>query len=131
MNIFDHLRNITNEKGSFLGEEGWNNYMVHRFISMNRDYVEIANTIQKNIRLTPEQCYTVYKELVPKKFVYLKYMKSKGQKYNVELLEILAKYWECSQSEVKENINILGINQIKDILTSLGKSDLEIEKLLE
>lgn len=131
LNIFDHLRNITLDKGPFLGEEGWNNYMTHRFISMNRDYVEIANTIQKNIRLTPEQCYIVYKEIIPKRFIYLKYMKSKGQKWDVILLEILSKYWECSFREAKENINILGLDEIKKILVSLGKSDLEIEKLLE
>lgn len=131
MNIFDHLKNITLDKGPFLGEDGWNNYMCHRFISMSRDYVEIANTIQKNIRLTPEQCYTVYKELIPKRYVFLKYKKAKSSKINNELLEILAKYWECSQREVKENLKILSNETIKNILISLGKSDKEIEKLLE
>lgn len=135
-NIFDIIKSITNEKRKWneLSEDeknSMNNYMCHRILSMGRDYVEIANTIQKNIRLTPEQCYIVYKEIIPKRFIYLKYMKSKGQKWDVILLEILSKYWECSFREAKENINILGLDEIKKILISLGKSDLEIEKLLE
>ena len=28
MNIFDHIKNITTTKGSYLGDEGWNNWMV-------------------------------------------------------------------------------------------------------
>ena len=28
MNIFDHLKNITTTKGPYLGDEGWNNYMM-------------------------------------------------------------------------------------------------------
>ena len=46
--IFDHLKNITTIKGSYLGDEGWSNYMINRYLSMNQDYIELVNLIQKN-----------------------------------------------------------------------------------
>ena len=39
MNIFDHIKNITTNKGSYLGDEGWNNWMINRYLSMDPDYV--------------------------------------------------------------------------------------------
>ena len=48
MNIFDHLKNITTQKGEFLGEEGWNNWMINRYLSMSQDYCEVVNIVQKN-----------------------------------------------------------------------------------
>ena len=47
MNIFDHLKNITITKDPYLGEEGWNNWMINRFLSMNQDYIEVVNIVQK------------------------------------------------------------------------------------
>jgi len=46
--IWDHIKNITTAKGKYLGVEGWNNWMVNRFLSMERDYCEVVNYIQKN-----------------------------------------------------------------------------------
>jgi hypothetical protein len=49
MNIFDHIKNITVTKGPYLGDEGWNNWMVNRWLSMDQEYCEVVNIIQKNI----------------------------------------------------------------------------------
>ena len=48
-NIFDWLKAINNTKPpveSFTSKdwEVWNSYMIHRFMSMNPDYIEIVNT---------------------------------------------------------------------------------------
>ena len=47
-NIFSHLKNITTTKGPYLGDEGFNNWMINRFLSMDPDYCEVVNVIQKN-----------------------------------------------------------------------------------
>jgi hypothetical protein len=48
-NIFDHIKNITTSKGEYLGDEGWNNWMVNRYLSMDQDYVEVVNIVQKKM----------------------------------------------------------------------------------
>ena len=53
MNIFDHIKNITTTKGSYLGDEGWNNWMINRYLSMDQEYCEVVNIVQKNMAKNP------------------------------------------------------------------------------
>ena len=77
MNIFDHIKNITTNKGAYLGDEGWNNWMINRFLSMDPDYCEVVNVVQKNTwQMKGEYLYNLYKDLIPKQYKYLKYIKS-------------------------------------------------------
>ena len=51
-NIFGWLNEITVQKSpinSFSDKswDNWNSYMVHRFLSMNRYYIDIVNYVQK------------------------------------------------------------------------------------
>lgn len=74
-NIFSHLNNITLEKKEFLGDEGWNSWMINRYISMDENYVELVNIIQKNTyQLSPKQIYTIYRDIIPKRKVWLGYI---------------------------------------------------------
>jgi hypothetical protein len=52
MTIFDWLNEISYNKrpwSSFNNEdrESFNSYMINRFISMKKDYIDFVNTIQK------------------------------------------------------------------------------------
>ena len=52
MNLFDFLNQITYYKqpwDTFTDDDKaeFNTYMINRFISMNPDYVDVVNTIQK------------------------------------------------------------------------------------
>ena len=70
MTIFDHIKNITVHKGEYLGDEGWNNWLVNRYLSMNPDYVEVVNIVQKNTwQMKGEHLYNLYKDLLPKQSV--------------------------------------------------------------
>ena len=70
--IFDHIKNITTHKGPYLGDDGWNNWMINRFLSMNESWVEVVNIIQKNTwQMEGEHLYNLYKDLIPKQYVYL------------------------------------------------------------
>ena len=69
MTIFDWLKEITYKKGDWdlfsdNDKKSWNNYMVHRFLSMNSDYIEVVNIVQKYQYLTDKQVYTIYKNLI-------------------------------------------------------------------
>ena len=121
MTIFDWLKQITYNKGdwdSFSDDDkkSWNNYMVHRFLSMNPNYIEVVNIVQKYQYLTDKQVYTIYKNLIPKRNVFLKYIKGKKDKTSAEDLKYLADYFECSTREIKEYIDIVPKNELANIL---------------
>lgn len=121
MTIFDWLKQITYNKGdwdSFSDDDkkSWNNYMVHRFLSMNPNYIEVVNIVQKYQYLTDKQVYTIYKNLIPKRNVFLKYIKGKKDKTSAEDIKYLADYFECSTREIKEYIDIVPKEELANIL---------------
>tara|TARA_B100001094_G_scaffold320623_1_gene367109 strand:+ start:1237 stop:1650 length:414 start_codon:yes stop_codon:yes gene_type:complete len=135
-NIFDWLKEINYHKSpstKFTESdwEVWNSYMIHRFISMNKDYIEIANYVQEFPPQEKVLIYNVYKEFLPKNNKWNKYIKSKSKSYNKELLINLSDHWKCSQREVKEYISMLDNKDIVSILSDRGLSTKEIKPLLK
>ena len=122
MNIFDHIKNITTNKGAYLGDEGWNNWMVNRFLSMDQDYCEVVNVVQKNTwQMKGEYLYNLYKDLIPKQYKYLKYIKPKNKKeYKVEQVEAIQSYFEVSKKEAKEYIDMLPIEETENITLQIN-----------
>jgi hypothetical protein len=118
MNIFDHLKNITTQKGDFLGEEGWNNWMVNRYLSMDQDYCEVVNIVQKNTwQIKPEHLYNLYKDIIPKQYVFLKYIKAKNKvDYKKDEIEAVQQYFEVSGREAKEYIKMLPKDELTNIM---------------
>ena len=117
MNIFDHIKNITTNKEPYLGDEGWNNWMINRFLSMDPDYCEVVNVVQKNTwQMKGEYLYNLYKDLIPKQYKYLKYIKAKNKKeYKTEQVEAVQVYFEVSKKEAKEYIEMLPTEEIENI----------------
>jgi hypothetical protein len=122
MNIFDHLKNITTNKGEYLGDEGWNNWMINRYLSMDQNYCEVVNFVQKNTwQMKGEYLYNLYKDLIPKQYVYLKYIKAtNAKKHNEEELEAIQQYFEISKKEAKEYISMLPDEEIKSITQQIN-----------
>jgi hypothetical protein len=122
MNIFDHLKNITITKGPYLGEEGWNNWMINRFLSMNQDYIEVVNIVQKNTwQMKGEYLYNLYRDIIPKQYVYLKYIKSNTkQDYSIEEIEAVQQYFEVSKKEAKEYIDMLPKEELEIITQQIN-----------
>jgi hypothetical protein len=136
MTIWNWLEEITYKKSpaSSFSEKDWesfNSYMIHRFISMNPYYIEITNKVQTILPTEKIRIYTVYKELIPKRKVFLKYIKGNSSKYNTELMELLSNHFECSKKEAKEYFDILGKVKIKNLLGKMGFEKKEITKLLK
>ena len=66
MTVFNWLNEITVKKTpstQFEKEDwdGWNSYMVHRFLSMNKGYIDIVNLAQKFPPTDKEGLYNFYK----------------------------------------------------------------------
>jgi hypothetical protein len=136
LTIFDWLKEITYNKSpwnSFTEEdrESFNPYMVHRFLSMNPDYVDFVNTVQTVPYTSKERIYHIYLYTIPKRDMWLKYIKSTKTKRQEAMLKYIATYYECSLGEAEEYADILRDNGIKNILKQSGVDDKEIKKLLK
>ena len=119
--IWEHIKNLTNTKGEYLGDEGWSNWMCNRILSMDRDYCEVVNYIQKNTwQMKGEYLYNLYKDIIPKQYVYLKYIKAQNKKeYKEDILEAVQSYFEISKREAKEYINILPKEELENIVSQV------------
>ena len=136
MKLWDWLNEITIKKSpanKFSEEdwESWNSYMVHRFMSMGQSNIEIANIAQRMHPTDKIGIYNFYCNMIPKKKVWNKYIKSKTKAKNKELLKLIASYFECGFSEADEYIDTLGMDKIKDILKSMGQEKKSITKLIK
>ena len=135
-NIFEWLEHLTYKKSSLdsFDEKSWENfnaYMVHRFVSMYQGYIEIANLAQKFPPTDKKGIYNFYCEMLPRKKMFLRYIKTKTKQNIKELLEPIVKYFECSFAEANEYVNLLNKEDIKEILIKLGINDKEIKKLIK
>lgn len=140
--IFDHLSYITDKKVvwdtlSDIDKKAFVPYLVNRWLSMNMDFIEIVNELQKYTigQLSAAETYKLYFDVLPKQKQYSKYIKGKkADKFNQELVELISKHFLVSEKEAKEYIEIYteqNIEELKDIIKMYGKTVKEIEKLLK
>jgi hypothetical protein len=135
-NIFDWLKEINSTKShpdSFSNQDWdvWNSYMVHRFLSMNPDYIELVNEIQVLPPTNKKQIYSIYREYIPKNNKWSKYVKSNIKEPDKDLTLQLKKYFNVSVREVKDYLKILDKKQVQSILVKQGLEEKEIKKLLK
>ena len=136
MTLFNWLDEITIKKtpASQFSEkdwEGWNSYMVHRFMSMGKNNIEISNMAQRFLPTDKNGIYNFYCSMIPKKKVWNKYIKSSIKPKNKELVKILANYFECGTHEADNYIDVIGKDEVKSILSSIGKEKKEITQLFK
>lgn len=110
--------------------------MVLRFLSMEPEYTELISDLQPVVQtLEPELLYQVLIGLIPKKRVYLKYIKGKkDDKYEPWLLEYVIHHFECSSQQANDYLDILystesGRMAIKRLCEMYGTDPKKIEKL--
>ena len=109
----------------------WNSYIIHRYVSMNINYIELVNYVQTLPYENKQQIYIIYKEMIPKNKVFLKYIKSRVKKQPVTLVEYVAKHFECGLGEAEEYIDILRDHGTRKVLYDMGMDEKEVEKLLK
>ena len=139
--LFDHITHITQKqtKGYWnsLNEtekKQWSNYMIHRFLSMKMEYVDIVNEFQR-YNLKPKELYKLYTNVIPKKKEWLRYIKGKKvMKHPNWVVEIVTKYHKVSVKEANEYLEIYysseqGKAELKSILQKFGTEPKEIKKL--
>ena len=135
-NIFGWLDEITVKKShpnsfSEASWDKWNSYMIHRYVSMNMGYIDIVNYVQKTNPQSKKQIYTIYREMIPRKKLWLKYIKNEKQRNYKELAEYIAEYLDCGLGEADHYVDILKKEGCKDILFRMGVEDKEVNKLIK
>jgi hypothetical protein len=136
MTLFDWLNELTFNKrewSSFSEDqrESFNPYMVHRYVSMYIGYVELANIAQKLPLTEKEKIYNIYKTMLPKKKIFLKYVKKQNKNTYEDLLQYVANYYHCSFGEAEEYIDIIREAGVRGILWEMGVDEKETDKLIK
>lgn len=137
--LFDHIKGVTFRKTKWeeLSEEdakSWSNYMIARFFSMEPEFVEVINEFQtySNGILSSRDYYKLLLDILPKKSIFLKYIKSKHKmEIESEILSTFCNHFELGRNEVYEYIRFLKENnqdELIDILKQYGTPEADITK---
>ena len=137
--IFDHLANITWKKTPWdtldeASQKTFSPYLINRWLSMNSNYIEIVDMFQQYTigPLSKKHVYQLYFDFLPKQKSFNKYIKGKKQdKYNKELVKLIADHYQIAKIEAEEYISLLEQAEISSLLKKYGKSEKEIKGLLK
>ena len=109
-------------------------FIINRWLSMDKDFLEIVNFFQKYSigTLEPREVYKWYCGVLPKGKRFNKYIKGKkDKKYNTELIDMMTKHFECSKSQVKDYLDLIAKNELIEILEKYGMNEKTIKRLLK
>ena len=134
--LFDHIIHITSKqtKGYWDSlndreKKQWSNYMINRFLSMKMEWTDFVNEIQK-LKLDSYQLYVVYSSILPKGKQYLKYIKKKkGTIYSKQVIQTFSEYFQISQSESEDYLNLLSKKQIRELVSKYGYANKELKQM--
>jgi hypothetical protein len=107
-------------------------FIINRWLSMDKEFIEIVNVFQKYAigTLEPREVYKWYCNVLPRGKRFNKYVKGKkGKKYDKELIDIITKYFECSKLQIKEYLELINKDELKEILQKYGKDKKTIKRL--
>ena len=138
--LFDHIKEITSvqksdywEKISEEDKKTWSNYMVHRFLSMKMEWVELVNELQK-YNLKPKDVYKLYTNVLPKGKQWLRYTKGRNQMEHPQwLINLVAVHMKSSKKEAYDAVEMYmltegGMLELGEICRKYGVEPKKIEK---
>ena len=138
--LFDHINHIRevqdpNYVDTLTAEDlkSWSNYMICRFLSMQPDIIEWINYIQvyQSI-LEPREFYRLCIAVVPRGRAFFPYVKGKSDgKWDKEVVETVRRHFQESTQNAVEYLELLSVDEVRQILSDYGKSEKEIDKLLK
>ncbi len=139
MTIIDWINQVLIHKkpwDSFSEEDQktFNTFIINRWLSMDKEFCEYINMFQPYSigMLESKDVYEFYRNLLPKGKRFNKYIKGKkDKKYDKELLEILSKHFEESKLNVKSYIDLIGKDELIDIVKSYGIEDKKIKRMIK
>ena len=139
MTIFDWINQILVKKthwNEFTNDEQkkFSPFIINRWLSMDKDFLEIVNFFQKYSigTLEPREVYKWYCDMLPKGKRFNKYIKGKkDKKYNTELIDIMVMHFECSKSQVKDYLDLIAKDELIEISEKYGMNEKTVKRLLK
>ena len=139
MTIFDWINQILVKKthwNEFTDDDQkkFSPFIINRWLSMDKDFLEIVNFFQKYSigTLEPREVYKWYCDMLPKGKRFNKYIKGKkDKKYNTELIDIMVMHFECSKLQVKDYLDLIHKDELIEILEKYGMNEKTIKRLLK
>ena len=113
-------------------QKSFNAFIINRWLSMDKDFIEIVNVFQKYAigTLEPREVYKWYCDVLPKGKRFNKYIKGKSEKkFDKELVEIMSNHFECSKLQTKQHLELISKEELKSILEMYGKDKKTIKRL--
>ena len=142
--LFEHLNALTaSDKNYFkklsdVEKKSFSTYMINRFLSMHSELIEIVNYFQRfNNSLDSEIVFKLYYDILPKKKLWSKYIKSMHEvKYNSELIDFITKHYRISTIDAKDYLRIYMADDIHKtslirLLQSYGYDLQKIQELVK
>ena len=105
-------------------------FIINRWLSMDKDFIEIVNIFQKYAigTLESREVYKWYCDVLPKGKRFNKYIKGKrDKKYDKELVEIISKHFECSKLQTKQYLGFIDKEELKEILEMYGTEQRQVK----
>ena len=98
-------------------------FIINRWLSMDKEFLEIVNYFQKYSigTLEPREVYKWYCDILPKGKRFNKYVKAKNKKYDKKMIDIISNHFEVSKKETKDYIDLLNKKEIKEIYKMYGE----------
>lgn len=145
--LFDHLNAIYIDQSvgyydslSVEDRKTYDSFMINRFLSMNMDYVEIVNELQKHWdAIKDRESYLFFSQLLPNGKQWNQYIKAKKgekeRKCEGWILELLARHYLVSQTEAKMYFETFmntpeGQASLKELFEDYGVEPKKIKKVV-
>lgn len=114
-------------------EMDWKQFIpvyINKALSSNPALLDLIDKIQQysNVEMSPQQLYSIYLEYIPvdRKF-YKFFSKTKAEEINPLIIQTLAKYYETSFGEAKQNYYLQSEEETKRILSMYGITDEDLK----
>ena len=108
-------------------------FIINRFLSMDKDFIEIVNYFQKYSigTLEPREVYKWYCDMLPKGKRFNKYIKGKNKKdYAPWVIDLLSTHFHCSKQHAEEYLELISEEELKSIFKIYASEPSKVKKFL-
>lgn len=105
-------------------------FMTNLWLSHAPGYIEIINQVQ-SYQVPNRDHYNFYLQILPKKKLFLNWLKPKSKKYNKDVISRIATFYNVSSREINDSIELFEEKEIIRILENTGLLEKDIKKLLK
>lgn len=135
MTINEWIKEITLNKREWMdissGEwKTYNKFIINLWLSMNPQLIEIIEEVQR-YQVSDRDHYNFLKKILPKKSIYLNWIKTKKGVYSKDVVNKLAAFYNEGSQQINDSLECLEEQNIIHILENMGYGEKSIKQLLK